>query len=693
LLGLFKPLDKMKRTWSVFLVMLLTAAPAVVQAQFIYVTNSDGVSVTITGYTGTAGGAAVIPVTTNGLAVTAIGDSAFQGCDLSSLTIPYSITNIGMAPFGGCAGLSITVDPQNPSYSSMNGGLFDKSKTTLVAYQSIVSSYTIPSSVTSIGDGAFAGGNFLTGVTIPGSVTNIGDGAFAGCGLTSVAIPASVTRIGDEAFNPCLSLGSVTIGDGVASIGDWAFEYDDLSSVNIPGSVTNIGVGAFDDCLRLTAITVSATNPCYSSANGVLFDKSQTKLVEYPLGLRNTSYPPGNYTISDSVTGIGDYAFDFCVINSITIPGSVTSIGSNAFHECTLSSVTIPGSVTNIGDEAFANCYKLTAITVSATNPFYSSVNGLLFDKNQAMLIQYPGGMGGSYTISNGVTRIGDEAFYACQSLTSVTIPASVTNIGTNAFYLCDGLQAITVDPANLFYSSVNGMLFDKDQTTLIQCPGGIVGGYTIPSGVTGIEDGAFGGNYSVESTNLTSMAIPGSVTSIGPDMFVCLKGLTNVTIGDGVASVGDEAFVGCQGLSSITIPGSVTSIGKSAFDACIGLGSAYFTGNAPAADTSVFMGTSATVYYLPGTMGWSSIFAGRPAVLWNPVIQTGDGSFGVQNNQFGFNVTGTAGIPIVVEACTNPACPVWTPLTNVTLTNGSFYFSEPAQAGGAGRYYRIGSQ
>jgi len=100
---------------------------------------------------------------------------------------------------------------------------------------------------------------------------------------------------------------------------------------------------------------------------------------------------------------------------------------------------------------------------------------------------------------------------------------------------------------------------------------------------------------------------------------------------------------------------------------------------------------TNVTVYYLPGTTGWSNTYQGVPAVLWNPQIQASDGHFGVRSNQFGFNITGTANIPIVVEACTNLANPVWTPLTNVSLTNGSFYFSDPQWTNYPGRFYGIG--
>jgi hypothetical protein len=130
-------------------------------------------------------------------------------------------------------------------------------------------------------------------------------------------------------------------------------------------------------------------------------------------------------------------------------------------------------------------------------------------------------------------------------------------------------------------------------------------------------------------------------------------------------------------------------------FAYCTNLTNVFFQGNAPAASGDAEDGTNvfyppAICYYLPGTTGWSNTYQEVPAVLWNPLIQTSDRNFGVEDNQFGFDIKGTEGIPIVVEACTNLANPVWTALTNVTLTSGLFYFSEPLQAGSPGRYYRI---
>jgi hypothetical protein len=237
-------------------------------------------------------------------------------------------------------------------------------------------------------------------------------------------------------------------------------------------------------------------------------------------------------------------------------------------------------------------------------------------------------------TFANGLLSIGDSAFSGCISLTSVAIPGSVTNVGDSAFAGCNSL------------------------------------------------------------TNLT---IPTSLTSIGNSVFESCAALPNVTIPGSVTSLGSEAFGDCGDLSNVTIPASVTNFAADAFAGCLHSTNLYFQGNAPSISPrngpNIGPPLTGTVYYLPATTGWSNSFDGCPAVLWNPLIQTGDGSFGVRNNQFGFNITGTTNIPIVVEASTSLAGPVWTSVQSLTLTNGSYYFSEPFQPGSAQRYYRIGSQ
>ena len=487
---------------------------------FVY--SDNGTNITITGYTG-SGGDITLPGTINSepvvsiasnafnnctnlagvtipTSVTSIGDNAFNGCtDLASVTIPASVGSIGVGPFQNCTQLAqVNVDPANPAYASSGGVLFNASLTQLIQYPdgNTQTSYTIPASVTSIGDFAFFGGRNLASVTIPGSVTAIGNNAFSSSSLTSVTIPASVASIGNDPF-----------------------------------------VG----CTGLTQINVDPANSSYASPGGVLFNKSLTQLVQYPVASTQTSY---------------------------VIPASVTMIADNAFAAAGLTSITIPAGVTSIGTDAFAGCLLLTQINVDPANSTYASPGGVLLDKPLTQIIQYPAAnTQTSYVIPSSVVSIGEGAFFDCASLATVTIPASFTSIGKNAFGMsgvnsvaipagvtsignyafanCIQLTQINVDAANSVYASINGILFNKSLTQLI----------TYPAGDT-----------------QPSCTIPSSVTSIGIDAFYGCTGLFDVTIPTSVASIGDGAFANCNGLHSISIPASVTSIGSDVFTDCLEL-------------------------------------------------------------------------------------------------------------------------
>ena len=308
--------------------------------------------------------------------VTSIGYGAFSDCSgLTSVTIPNSVTSIENGAFYGCSSLTSPVynahvfafmpTSYSGAYTIPNGiesiagyAFYGCTGLTSVTIPNSVTSIgddafsgtgltsvTIPNSVTSIGNWAFSGCSGLTSVTIGNSVTSIGDWAFSYCfGLTSVTIPNSVTSIGDRAFWGCTGLTSVTIGNSVTSIGGYAFcGCTGLTFVTIPNSVTSIGDLAFYGCTGLTSIDVTSDNPNYYSEDGVLFNKTKTELIQYPIGNVRTEY---------------------------TIPNNVTSIEAYAFYECTgLTSVTIPNSVTSIGDRAFWGCTGLTSITCEATTP------------------------------------------------------------------------------------------------------------------------------------------------------------------------------------------------------------------------------------------------------------------------------------------------------------------------------------
>ena len=257
-----------------------------------------------------------------------------------------------------------------------------------------------------------------------------------------------------------------------------------VTSVVIPSCVTTIGEEAFYRCKNLTGVT-----------------------------------------IPDGVTTIGNWAFGLCYnLTSVTIPNSVTTIGKGAFWGCEkLTSVTIPNSVTTIGEGAFC---RVSKVQVSSDNTvFMVDDYGALLDMKNNRLLYLPGGFRGKYIVPEGITTIGEGAFWGCKNLTGITIPDSVTTIGKNAFCLCEKLTSVT-----------------------------------IPNSVTIIGDEAF-----CLCKNLIGVTIPNSVTTIGEGAFSWCKNLTSVTIPNSVTTIGNDTFYECKKLTSITIPRRC-EVGKDAF-------------------------------------------------------------------------------------------------------------------------------
>ena len=224
----------------------------------------------------------------------------------------------------------------------------------------------------------------------------------------------------------------------------------------------------------------------------------------------------------------------------------------------------------------------------------------------------------------------------------------------------------------------------------------GAGGAVAIPTTITGLPVTAIGNNAFSYCTNLTSVTIPNSVTSIGDYAFYGCTSLISVTIGNSVTSIGDEAFANCNSLTSVTIPNSVTSIGSAAFAFCPSLTAVYFRGNRPSVGSDLFVyWDNAIVYYLSGTTGWGTTLGDRPTQLWllpNPLILNNGSGFGVRTNGFGFIISWATNISVVVEACTNLANPIWSPVGTNTLTGGSSYFSDPQWTNQPSRFYRLRS-
>lgn len=276
----------------------------------------------------------------------------------------------------------------------------------------------------------------LKSIVFPPSITSIDDYAFMGCkNLTIDGIPAGITSIGDNAFSECNCSTALTIAASVTFIGKWAFQ-----CFNGP-------------------LNVDKDNPNYSSIDGVLFNKSQTELIQCPVS------KGGNYTIPPSVATLGLYAFDHCAkLTAITVPSSVTSIQEGAFSYCTgLTTLNIPSSVTSIGLRPFSCCSG--HLFIDDKNPNYSATDGVFFNKGQTELISCPVWKTGTYTIPPTVTKISDEAFYHCDNISSIIVPSGVKSIGTFSFN-CVGLSSLYVYPVSPVDLSSVSFVFNEYTTS-----------------------------------------------------------------------------------------------------------------------------------------------------------------------------------------------------------------------------------
>ncbi len=711
------------------------------------------------------------------------------------------------------------MDALNPVFASTAGVLFNKTRTTLIEFPGgKAGGYNIPVGVVAIGNQAFEDCVNLTRVAIPSSVLSIWSKAFESCSnLAAVTIPNSVFSIGDEVFMQCARLTTITFPNRVVGIGIGVCQScANLVEVRLGSGVVFLGSDAFANCPRLLNIEVDGLNANYSSVNGVLYNKKRTALVQYPCG------KAGSYVIPSTVIAIANDAFENCAkLPGILIPSGVSSMGS--FGGCSsLTSVIIGSGVTNLGTGGitygyyasiggmFANCPRLMSITVDARNPSYSSLGGVLFDKAQTTLLQYPPGKKGSYTIPNSVVNIMDYAFEGCVGLKNVTIPNSVTNLGNQTFTDCTGLTNINfgtgitslesdfndcTNLASVFFSgnapvsdyypsfgnahptvyylpgtsgwdsfsssegvptvmfhapnpngslqvnvnpyeavnagaqwqvdggllqpagatvagltvgqhtvnfiSVSGWITpasqivsvssnsttyaigfyaltglaafmcqtNADNTLTIVGYAGLGGDVTIPNAingltVTGIGDGAFENNPA-----LTSVTIPGSVVNLGNWIFIGCTNLSNVLMPEGISSIGAEMFQNCTALTNVVIPGSVTNIGNEAFTACTSLISVTIPDDASIGDFAFTGCNGLTSVTIPGGASIGNYAFASCDGLTNAIIS--DGVPDIGNAAFEYTPLTSMTIPGSVMSIGDNAFKSCRGLTNVLISNG----------------------
>ena len=456
---------------------------------------------------------------TNFYIVTEIGEYGFCKNAVTSVTIPNSVTSIGQYAFANCSSLA---------------------------------SVSIPNSVTSIGEYAFYNCSSLASVSIPSSVTSIGDSAFAHCySLASVSIPSSVTSIGGYTFGSCSSLTSVSIPSSVTSIGKYAFFYcSSLASVSIPNSVTSIGESTFSGCRSLASVSIPS-----------------------------------------SVTSIGESTFSGCSsLASVSIPSSVTSIGERAFEDCSaLTSVSIPSSVTSIGNSTFANCSSLASVSIPSS---VTSIGNSTFANCSSLA---------SVSILNSVTYIGNKAFSNCSILTDIRIPDAIEKIGEDAFSGCPiselnfgkSLYSLGTTSGTSKKPAFSRSIFDT-------CP-------NLKTIIVSDDNPYF-------DLNKDALVIkPDSMMAYCPDF-----SRTSCTIPSTVSKIAAKAFDNCNDLRSLTIPETVKEFADSLWYSCDSLRQVVYLAETPAtAKKNIFnnatysKGTlycpkkSMDIYFMATPWGW----------------------------------------------------------------------------------------
>lgn len=354
---------------------------------------------------------------TIGNSLSKIGQSAFYGCTaLGKITLPASVSEIGVGAWADCTSLTeIAVTSDNKSFTSVDGALYNKEKSQLLA---------------------FPLGKKDTHITLPSSLTAIGDNAFNGCSMTSITIPAQVSSIGRYAFANCKNLTSIDLPQSVNTIGEGAFSQSGLRSVIIPKRVREISYNLLNNCENLSTVT-----------------------------------------LYQGITKIGAGAFAICKsLSNISLPPFVTEIGAGAFAGSGLTECYIGTSVSKIGDGIFSGCENLTKVTVDPANPYYTLQDDVIYTKDMTTTVTGLDPIT-SLTLPSTVTSIGERSFSYCGNITELNLPSSLHTIGIQAFLGCSGLTKVD-----------------------------------IPEGVVSVAGQAFGG-----CSNLTEITIPSTTKDFGP--------------------------------------------------------------------------------------------------------------------------------------------------------------------------------
>ena len=496
--------------------------------------------------------------------VTYLGDYAFSGCNsVETMQLPASLADFENSSFGSLSSLKqIDVADLNTNFLDYNGDLYTKGRKKLLKYCSGKSdtSFAVPAEVTTIGTNAFNDSDNLVSITLPSGLVSIQMNAFLDCSnLQSINFPQNLQSVGDTAFNyctsmteleipggvqnfgsgvfaNCTSLKRVYISEGIDAVGDSMFyNCGNLAWISIPTSIEEIGSRAFLNCAGLKCVSYEGTEDEWNCIT--IWDLNDVlNTVDFQFGVDTSIFSyqeniDGTVTITGCLKKSGEV-----VIPDYIYEMPVKSIGANAFYGSRVTSIVFPKYLESVYANAFEACYGLTdilcpdSLRLISTAAFSNCVNL----KN--------------VVLNEGLSEIGAYAFEGCASLKQITIPSTVTTIRDFAFSYSYALEHISVDLASASYSSVDGVLMNKNQTTLIQYPmakRGIY--YIVPEGVTTI------GRASFYNSSLEYISLSDQVRFINNEAFKN-AGLQRIRLPKSVIFILNDAFLGCSQLKEVYV-------------------------------------------------------------------------------------------------------------------------------------------
>lgn len=476
-----------------------------------------------------------------------IGDFAFNFCSkLPTITIPASVTTIGKYSFSACSAISgFAVHPDNANYSSIDGVLYDKNQSTLIECpEGKLGEFIIPSTVKTIANNAFFQCSKLSSITIPNSVSSIGSQAFYNCSaLTAIyaypPTPAELKSGSNVFYNVNKSTCKFQTFVGSAPAYQAAPEWKEFANISDLKTVT---VTAGNLYAALTpqeqqAITKLTIKGSLDARDFKIIRDKMPALVQLDLSAVSILAYDGNEGTDSKLNSYAANALPCrafyngvdgkSALISIQLPSTLTSIGKNAFTKCSkISNIFIPKAVNLIENGAFDGCQGLTKITVESGNQAYASIDGILFDKNITTCIKCPESKKGNCILPNSVSKFETAAFENCNSLISIQLGNGLSTISSRSFVQCKALEKFIVLSDQPNFSVVDGVLFNKNKTSLIAFPVGKSGVYFIPKSVTKIAEDGFSG-----CIGITSVTIPSSVIAIGTRAFSDCNNLNSIFV------------------------------------------------------------------------------------------------------------------------------------------------------------------